>query len=75
MDSGANSETESQSGKCSPGGDCMEDTQSLDFEGGSRVSAAGVKGRSRADVLTQVVLLSWAGFSTASPTGAQQKRL
>ena len=30
---------------------------------------------SRANALTQVVLLSWAGFSTASPTGAQQKRL
>ena len=49
----------------------MEDTQSLDFEGGSRASAVGVKGGSRANALTQMVLLSWAGFSTASPTGAQ----
>ena len=55
--------------------DHMEDAQSLDFEGGSRASAVGVKGGSRANALTQVVLLSWAGFSTASPTGAQQKRL
>ena len=73
MDSGTNFKKESPSGEarcwCLRGG-----VRSLDFERGLSASAAGEDG-SRANALTQVDLLFWAGFSTASPTGAQQKRL